>query len=81
MPRYDLTPRQRAMMRLLALGHSNDEIAQALGAQLSTVRNNVAQVYRDQGLRNRVEAQRWMLEHDPELLAEVLADAPMADIA
>lgn len=70
----DLSPRQREIMLCLARGQSNQEIADALGLKLSTVRNNIAAVYEYLELSNRVQALLWVLSFD-ELVDEVLATA------
>ncbi len=70
----DLSPRQRDIMLCLAMGSSNQEIADELGLKLSTVRNNIAAVYELLGLSNRVQALLWVLSHD-ELAGKVLQES------
>ena len=67
----DLSPRQREIMLCLARGGTNQQIADDLGLKLSTVRNNVADVYEILGLSNRVQALLWVLSFD-DLVDEVL---------
>lgn len=67
----DLTPRQQDIMLCLAQGYSNQEIADNLSIKLSTVRNNLAEVYMELGLSNRVQALRWVLSFD-DLVPDVL---------
>ena len=51
-----LTPRQRDVLRLLAMGQSNKEIARALGIGPATVKSHVMQVFGILGTANRTEA-------------------------
>src|SRR3712207_6073783 len=54
----DLTPREREVLRLIALGHTNAEIAQMLYVSVRTVENHRASVMRKLGLRTRAELVR-----------------------
>ena len=51
-----LTPREAEVLTLVARGHSNDEIAEALVLSVRTVQRHVENVYRRLGLHNRAEA-------------------------
>jgi DNA-binding NarL/FixJ family response regulator len=51
-----LSPRQRSVMDLLALGRSNKEIARELEMAEGTVKIHVNAIYRTLGARNRVSA-------------------------
>ncbi len=51
-----LTPRQRDVLQLLALGQSNQEIAGELGIALATVKLHVNAILRSLKVRNRTEA-------------------------
>jgi DNA-binding NarL/FixJ family response regulator len=55
-PRARLTPRQDAVLHLLAAGRSTEEIGDDLGLARATVRNHVQAVLRRLGARSRVEA-------------------------
>jgi two-component system response regulator NreC len=54
----DLTPREREVMRLIALGHTNAEIATMLFVSVRTVENHRASVHRKLGLRTRADLVR-----------------------
>ncbi len=51
-----LTPRERAVLRLLCEGRSNAQIAWDLGIAEKTVRNHISGLYRKLGVRSRAEA-------------------------
>jgi DNA-binding NarL/FixJ family response regulator len=52
----DLTPRERDVLRELALGHSNREIAATLDIGDETVKTHVANLLGKLGVENRVQA-------------------------
>jgi len=54
----DLTPREREVLRLIARGHTNAEIATMLHVSVRTVENHRASVLRKLGLRTRAELVR-----------------------
>lgn len=54
----DLTPRERDVLRLIAIGHTNAEIATMLYVSVRTVENHRASVLRKLGLRTRAELVR-----------------------
>jgi two-component system response regulator NreC len=54
----DLTPREREVLRMIALGHTNAEIATMLYVSVRTVENHRASVLRKLGLRTRAELVR-----------------------
>jgi DNA-binding NarL/FixJ family response regulator len=51
-----LSPRQLEIIRLIANGQSDKEIAKRLGISVTTVRTHLQRLYRDCSLRNRAEA-------------------------
>ena len=58
----NLTPRERDVLRLIALGHTNAEIATMLYVSVRTVENHRASVMRKLGLRTRAELVRHATE-------------------
>jgi two-component system response regulator NreC len=58
----DLTPREQEALRLIALGHTNTEIATILFVSVRTVENHRAGVMRKLGLRTRAELVRHAAE-------------------
>jgi DNA-binding NarL/FixJ family response regulator len=67
-PASMLTPRQRELLRLLTLDHSNREMAQELGISVKTVENHLTALYRVIGVGSRLEANNYAMRH-PEVLA------------
>ena len=56
LPQLALTERQRDVLRLLGEGRSTPEIAAALGLRPTTVRNHIAHLMAELGVRTRLEA-------------------------
>jgi DNA-binding NarL/FixJ family response regulator len=67
-----LTSRQSDVLRLLATGLSNKQIAAELYLSTATVERHLATIYRNLGLRSRVAAARFALDNG---LAETGSDA------
>ncbi|GGL99669.1 hypothetical protein GCM10012279_16280 [Micromonospora yangpuensis] len=63
-PTEPLTERELAVVRLVAHGHTNDEIAGRLYVTLSTVKTHLANVQRKLAVRNRVEIAAWAWRND-----------------
>ena len=57
-----LTPRETEVLRLMASGWSNSEIAQALGCAVGTVKNHASSVLSKLGVRDRTRAVLKALE-------------------
>ena len=58
-----LTPREREVLRLLALGLSNDGIADRLYIAKRTVQNHVSNIYSKLNLDSRAEAVLYAIRH------------------
>jgi DNA-binding NarL/FixJ family response regulator len=58
-----LTARQRQIVRLVAYGRTNRQIAHELVVTVGTAANHVAQVLDRLGLENRVQLAAWAVEH------------------
>lgn len=58
-----LTSRQADVLRLLAAGRSNKQIAAELVLSTATVERHLATIYRNLGLSGRVDAARFAMDH------------------
>jgi DNA-binding NarL/FixJ family response regulator len=58
-----LTGREREILVLLAQGMSNEEIAQALVVELSTVKSHLARMLPKLGVRSRLQAVVWAYQN------------------
>jgi two-component system NarL family response regulator len=58
-----LTERELSVLRLLAVGLSNQEIARRLCVSQPTVKFHLANLYRKLQVANRTEATRWAFKH------------------
>jgi DNA-binding CsgD family transcriptional regulator len=58
-PTAEITSRQRDILRLLAAGHTNREIADALKLSVATVERHLANTYARIGARGRADATRY----------------------
>lgn len=63
-PEDDLSPREREVLRLIALGHTNAEIAEQLFLSIRTVESHRAHIQQKLRLSGRAELVRYALEHD-----------------
>jgi len=54
-----LTPRELEILRLVAEGHSNGQLARMLWVTEQTVKFHLSNIYRKLGVANRTEASRW----------------------
>ncbi|MCG7202634.1 response regulator [Streptomyces arenae] len=62
-PAQTLTERELDVVRLVALGHTNTEIAAELYVSLSTVKTHLSSVQLKLAARNRVEIAAWAWQH------------------
>ena len=62
-PSDGLSPRELEVLRLLAAGESNAQIARRLGLSIHTVERHVANLYRKIGARGRADATAYALRH------------------
>ena len=60
-PPHGLTPREQEVLRLLAAGESNRQIARRLGLSPHTIERHVANLYRKIGARGRADATAYAL--------------------
>jgi DNA-binding NarL/FixJ family response regulator len=59
----DLTPRESDVLRLIAAGKSNREIARALFVTEATVKTHVNRIFAKTGSRDRTQAMRYAYTH------------------
>jgi DNA-binding CsgD family transcriptional regulator len=59
---FNLSPRERDILKQLVMGVSNDQIATSLGLTRATVRNRLSEVYGKLGVKTRTEAIRVAVE-------------------
>jgi DNA-binding NarL/FixJ family response regulator len=59
-----LTKRESEVLRQLAYGLKNKEIAQALGISYETVKEHVQHVLRKIGVRDRAQAAVWAVRNE-----------------
>ena len=60
----ELTPREQEILRLLALGHTNGEIAEQLFLSRRTIETHRASIQRKLDLSTRAELTRYAIEHN-----------------
>ena len=58
-----LSDREREVLRLLAAGDSNDEIARRLGLSINTIERHVSNVYVKIDARGRADATAWAIRN------------------
>jgi two-component system response regulator NreC len=63
-PPDDLSERELEVLRLIALGHTNGEIAGQLYLSVRTVESHRAHIHRKLGLQTRADLVRYALDHD-----------------
>jgi DNA-binding NarL/FixJ family response regulator len=59
----DLTPRESDVLRLVAAGKSNREIARALFVSEATVKTHINRIFAKTGSRDRTQAMRYAYTH------------------
>jgi DNA-binding NarL/FixJ family response regulator len=59
----DLTPREAEVLKLIASGLSNGEIAEALVVSQATVKTHVNRIFFKTGSRDRAQAVRYAYQH------------------
>jgi len=62
-PADGLSPREREVLRLVAAGESNSQIARRLGLSTHTVERHVANLYRKISARGRADATAYALRN------------------
>ncbi len=62
-PEVDLTERELEVLRLVATGATNREIAEKLSVSEGTVKNHMSSILTRLGLRDRLQAALYALEH------------------
>lgn len=62
-PSMPLTPRETEVLRLIAEGYTNRQVAEALAISVRTVESHRANIMGKLGLRTRVELVRYAREH------------------
>ena len=63
LPSDGLSPREREVLRLVAAGESNSQIARRLGLSTHTVERHAANLYRKIGARGRADATAYALRN------------------
>ena len=58
-PTHGLTNRELEILRLVADGHSNSQLARMLWVTEQTIKFHLSNIYRKLGVANRTEASRW----------------------
>jgi len=58
-----ITARQQEVLRKVARGQSNDEIAEELGVSIETVRQHMKQILRKTGCEDRTQAALWAIRY------------------
>ncbi|WP_404452072.1 response regulator transcription factor [Virgibacillus necropolis] len=63
-PDPSLTPRERAILKCIGEGLSNDEIAERLALSIGTVKNNTSQILNKLELRDRTQLAIYAIRHN-----------------
>ena len=62
-PVHGLTPRELEVLRLVAMGYTDRQIAEEIYVSPRTVQNHLARIRDKTGLRRRSELTRWAVVH------------------
>lgn len=62
-PRTDLSERELEIIELVAIGLTNQEIAERLTISKRTVDNHVSNIFTKTGAKNRVALLNWAMDH------------------
>ncbi|MFM7086943.1 MAG: LuxR C-terminal-related transcriptional regulator [Cyanobium sp.] len=62
-PRSDLSERELEIIELVAMGLTNQEIAERLTISKRTVDNHVSNIFTKTGAKNRVALLNWAMDH------------------
>jgi two-component system, NarL family, response regulator NreC len=60
----ELSERELEVLRLIALGHTNSEIAQQLALSVRTIESHRARIQQKLGVSTRAELVRYALDND-----------------
>jgi DNA-binding NarL/FixJ family response regulator len=77
-PAADLTRRELEILRLVAEGHSNSQLARMLWVTEQTVKFHLSNIYRKLDVSNRTEASRWAQVNGLLPATPVVAEAAVA---
>ena len=58
-----LTPREQAVLALIAAGYTNDQIAAELYVSINTIKTTIRSTYSRLGVHTRAQAVAWAIEH------------------
>ncbi|NNJ10428.1 response regulator transcription factor [Chloroflexales bacterium ZM16-3] len=58
-----LTERERSILRMLAKGHTNQEISDTLAISVGTVKNHISSILGKLDVRDRTQAALWAVQH------------------
>src|SRR5215831_4057447 len=75
-PEWDLTPRETEILRALAEGRSNKQMAKEFWLSAQTIKYHLTHIYRKLGVNSRTEAARQAYEHG--LIENPVLRAPLA---
>jgi DNA-binding NarL/FixJ family response regulator len=77
-PEWDLTPRETEILRALAEGQSNKQMARQFWLSSQTIKYHLTHIYRKLGVSSRTEAVRVAYEHG--LIENPVLRAPLATV-